>query len=55
LAVNFKKGLILPHAEVFPSGEDDAGNFHLEVRKSFPLRFLLFPFQLSLQGVNFTL
>jgi len=55
LALNFKKGFIFPHAEVFPSGEDESGNFHLEVRKSLRLRFLLFSFQLSFQGVNFVL
>ena len=53
LAVNFKEGLIFPHTEVFSPCEDDAGNFHLEFRKSFGLRFLLFPFQPSFQTIHF--
>jgi len=47
LAVDFEKGFILPHAEVFPPRKDDAGNFHLEIGESLGL-FFLFPFQLSL-------
>jgi len=54
LAVDFEKGFILPHAEVFPPRKDDAGNFHLEIGKSFGL-FLLFPFQLRFQGIYFIL